>query len=237
MKIANVIITLMLISIPTCGLTRINDESMSKVIYCDEKIPNTPTVKKIEYPELPKNIPDFKNLIDLSNQTIENFNHGKLQMLSGVIHEKWHKEIIEKYTLKASDDKTDMTIGMTMTVVYENDNSNKGKTTGTILILSTRPTNSHGKCIWVISNIRFEGDKVDCIASELFGPKDDFLAVMRFSGDEITYESYNFDKDKPMPWVKWDKNGKIKEQGCKSQNINDSDIMKVFNPKQKKQGE
>jgi len=198
-----------------------DEQSASKRVASDEKLPDTPDIPKIDYPELPENVPNVKNLIDLSNQVIELFNQDQLQTVSHSISEKWKENVIKKQEYQRNDGIPDHEIKLRAgaKLTYRYNDKTKKQELNSILILSARvPTNEAGKSVsskllWVILAICFKDNKIDFIFSDLFGNSDDFFACMNFSDEGIKFSSLSFDKDRLMPWVKWDKDGKIQEQG------------------------
>jgi len=83
-----------------------------------------------------------------------------------------------------------------------------------ILVYSVRLFN--GKRGWLILGIYLKNNKIDTIISDFFGDANDTYIVMKFFDDETKFLNLTFDHDKPMPWVKWDKEGKIQEHGTKT---------------------
>jgi len=183
----------------------------------DVKLPNTPAISKIEYPELPEKVPHVKNLIDFSNQVIELFNYGRLndKNVSELTNKEWKENIIEKsgmYDKKALDHEIKYSTPVVADYHY-NAETEKQKLRS-ILVYSVRLFN--GKKGWLILGIYLKNNKIDTIISDFFGDANDTYVVMKFFDEETKFLNLTFDHDKPMPWVKWDKEGKIQEQGTKT---------------------
>ena len=72
------------------------------------------------------------------------------------------------------------------------------------------------KSLWIVLGILLKDNKNDIIISDFFGEGNDTYIVLKFFDDETKFLSLTFDNDKPMPWVKWDKDRKIQKQGTKT---------------------
>ena len=183
----------------------------------DVRLPNTPDIPKVEYPELPESALNIKNLIDFSNQVIELFNHGQLDdnNVSELTCKGWKENIIEKSGMsKKIPPDREIKYSTSVIANYHFNTKTEKQELKSILVFSLRMF--HGKRGWLILGITLENNKIDTIVSDFFGEANDTCIVIKFFDGGTAFLSFSFDNDKPMPWVKWDKDGKIQKQGTKT---------------------
>lgn len=192
---------------------QISVEADEKRELLDKKLPNTPIIQQIKYPELPPDVPNVKKLIDLSNLVIEKFNADEMENVFELIGKRWNDEAKHKYDIDIHG-KTwgGVPVKYPPAIVYTKKANGEMELNTFGIIFARYPKSGGGANLWIISLIHLQDGKVTSIASDIFSDTDDNIVYMSFSKDAIEFCSFG-KKDRKLPYVKWDSTGKIKEQG------------------------